>query len=232
MQEVCIACHGSRVGNEYLGKNESCQPDVHYKKAHMTCDKCHKAEQMHGDGRTYARRHDVENGPKCTECHENIYESEAAARSNHMTHRDKVSCQVCHSQSYTNCFDCHVGMSKDGREFYEVGSHSLDFKIGLNPSRSERRKERFVLLRHAPVARDTFSFYKNAELTEFDSRPTWKMATPHNIQRKTFQNSECNHCHGNQKLFLQKKDVRAGEVKANYSVVVPSTGIPARIKGE
>ena len=137
MQEVCIACHGSRVGSEYLGKNESCQPDVHYKKAYMTCEKCHKAEQMHGDGRTYARRHDVENGPKCTECHESIYASEAAARSTHMTHKDRVSCQVCHSQSYTNCFDCHVALSKEGQPYYEIGGHSLDFKIGLNPSRSD-----------------------------------------------------------------------------------------------
>ena len=48
MKETCIACHGSRVGNEYLGENKSCKPDVHYKKAFMTCEKCHTSRDARG----------------------------------------------------------------------------------------------------------------------------------------------------------------------------------------
>ena len=230
MEEVCIACHGSRVGNEYLGKNEACKPDVHYSKARMTCEKCHSAEHLHGDGNVYANRYQVENGPQCLDCHETIYATEAENRSTHITHRDKLSCQVCHAQSYTNCFDCHVALTKEGQKYYEVKDHKLDFKIGLNPLKSEKHKARFVLLRHVPVYENTFHFYAKEGLKEFDTQPTWKMTTPHNIQRKTFQNSACNNCHGNSRLFLLDEDVRSSELKCNSSVRVPKNLIPARIK--
>jgi len=230
MKEVCIACHGSRIGNEYLGKNDSCSPDVHYKKAFMTCEKCHTAEEMHGDGENYSNRYKVDSGPKCFQCHESIYEKERENGSTHLTHRNRVSCQVCHSQSYTNCYDCHVAISEDGQKYYEIKDHSLDFKIGINPVKSDEHKEEYVTLRHVPVAKETFSFYKDAKLSGFDSQPTWKITTPHNIQRKTSQNSECNNCHGNENLFLQSKDIRENELKCNLNVIVPPDRIPSEIK--
>ena len=198
----------------------------------MTCEKCHTSEEMHGEEANHSNRYEVKSGPKCDQCHENIYNKESDNHSAHSNHRDRVSCQVCHSQPYTNCFDCHVALSEDGEKYYEVKEHSLNFKIGINPNISERRKEKYVTLRHAPVAKGTFSSYKGAELPAFDSQPTWKMATPHNIQRKTFQNSECNNCHGNKDLFLQEKDVRNIELKCNIPVIVPLEDIPPLIKEE
>ncbi len=232
MQEVCIACHGSRVGNEYLGKNKNCKPDIHYEKARMTCEKCHTGDQMHGDGKEYAHRYDVENGPKCITCHSDIYNKKGQNIETHNTHKDKASCQVCHAQAYTNCFNCHVATSKDGQGYYEVESHTLNFKIGINSRRSKLHPEKFVTVRHAPVDPNTFKYYVANGLGRFDTQPTWKMATPHNIRRKTHQNSSCNNCHGNIKLFLLETSVRTSYLKANQPVIVPLNGIPLKVKEE
>jgi thiosulfate/3-mercaptopyruvate sulfurtransferase len=102
------------------------------------------------------------------------------------------------------------------------------FKIGLNPLKSEKRPDKFVVVRHVPVDQETFRFYVQDGLSNFDKLPTWKMATPHNIRRKTPQNESCNSCHGNERLFLLEKDVRPEYVKANKSVVVPPEMIPRK----
>ncbi|MBK7453112.1 MAG: hypothetical protein IPJ46_05145 [Anaerolineales bacterium] len=39
MTRSCTACHGSRVGNEFLGKNEGIAGDVHFREARMNCVK-------------------------------------------------------------------------------------------------------------------------------------------------------------------------------------------------
>jgi thiosulfate/3-mercaptopyruvate sulfurtransferase len=96
----------------------------------------------------------------------------------------------------------------------------MDFKIGRNPLRSEDRPWAYVLVRHVPVARDTFGFYGEGLLPEFADQPTWKYATPHNIQRETPQNQSCECCHCNEDLFLMADDVAADEIAANANVIV------------
>ncbi len=231
MEEVCTACHGSRVGNEYLGKNKGCKPDVHYEKGMMTCIKCHTGEQMHGDGKIYNHRYEVENSPKCLSCHEEIYGEKGQNVEQHQTHRESVSCYVCHAQSYTNCYSCHVAKDEDGQGYFETESHTLGFKIGVNPRQSERHPETFVTLRHVPVdPDDTFNDYVENGLSAFDTQPTWKMATPHSIQRKTPQNSACNNCHDNPSLFLMETGVRSKYLKANKPVMVPFEKIPEKVQ--
>ena len=229
MQEVCTACHGGRIAKEYLGENEGVLPDVHREK-YMRCDKCHPGDEMHGNGREYANRYEVENGPKCVNCHKEIYSREAENVITHRIHKDKASCQVCHAQPYKNCSTCHVGKDKSGLPFYKTRASWLDFKIGLNPLKSEKRPYRFVTLRHVPVDRGTFDFYVKDGLSNFDNLPIWKLATPHNIRRKTPQNKSCNACHGNGPLFLQDKDVEDKEKEANKGVIVPANLIPRRQK--
>jgi len=229
MQEVCTACHGSRIGKEYLGEHEGALPSVH-KQKYMKCEKCHTGEEMHGDGKDYANRYEVENGPKCLDCHKEIYNKEAKNVIAHRIHKDKTSCHVCHAQPYNNCTGCHVGQDKNGLAFYKTKGSWFDFKIGMNPLKSERRPERFVTLRHAPVDRGIFDFYVKDGLSNFDSLPTWKVATPHNIRLKTPQNSQCNACHGNEFLFLVEKDLEDKEKEANKGVVVPANLIPRKQK--
>jgi len=81
-----------------------------------------------------------------------------------------------------------------------------------------------------PVSPGTFGFYVEDALANFDKLPTWKLATPHNIQRKTPQNASCNACHGNASIFLQEKDVEEAERGANKGVVVPDNLIPRKQK--
>lgn len=227
MKETCTACHGSRIGDEYFGKHKGLKQDIHCQK-YMKCEKCHTADEMHGDGKAYNSRYDVENGPKCLDCHKSIYSKKAENRANHLLHKDKVNCNVCHSQSYRNCYSCHVGRDNKGITYFKTKPSTLNFKIGLNPKKSSKKPERFVILRHVPVNKNLFDFYVKDGLTQFDSNPTWKMATPHNIRRKTEQNSSCNNCHGNNSLFLLEKDVSEEERKANRNVIVPESLIPGK----
>ncbi|MCA1787691.1 MAG: hypothetical protein LC657_17090, partial [Desulfobacteraceae bacterium] len=88
--------------------------------------------------------------------------------------------------------------------------------------------ESFVTVRHVPVDQDTFKFYVDGGLKNFDRSSTWKLATPHNIQRQTPQNKTCNSCHGNQDLFLLEGDVEKKYLKANKNVVVPMDRIPPK----
>jgi len=229
MEEVCTACHGSRVHKEYFGEQEGTLPSIHRKK-YMKCDKCHTGEEMHGDGKEYANRYEVENGPKCIACHEKIYDKEAKNVITHRIHKDKASCHVCHSQPYNNCSTCHVGKDKQGLAFYKTESSWFDFKIGLNPIQSEKRPEKFVTVRHNPVDPKLFDFYEKKALRSFNALPTWKLSTPHNIQLKTPQNASCNACHGNESLFLLDKDVVDKEKEANKGVIVPANLIPRKQK--
>ena len=54
----------------------------------------------------------------------------------------------------------------------------------------------------------------------FDSQPTWRYATPHNIQRLTPQTESCNNCHGNPDIFLTIDKVAPEELEANQAVIV------------
>jgi hypothetical protein len=229
MQEVCTACHGSRIEKEYFGEHEEAVPDVHRQK-YMRCEKCHSGEEMHGDGKEPENRYDVQNRPKCVDCHREIYGRDADNVIAHRIHKGKASCHVCHSQPYNNCASCHVGTDKNGLSYYKTKGSWFDFKIGLNPLKSDKTPERFVTLRHVPVDRGTFDFYVKDALSNFDNLPTWKHATPHNIRRKTPQNSSCNACHGNESLFLLEKDVGNEERSANTGVVVPANLIPRKQK--
>ncbi len=49
MTRTCTACHGSRVGNEFLGKNEGLLADVHFRQGRMTCLSCHPGTELHGE---------------------------------------------------------------------------------------------------------------------------------------------------------------------------------------
>jgi thiosulfate/3-mercaptopyruvate sulfurtransferase len=227
MQQVCTACHGSRIEKEYFGKNKGMKPDIH-KEKYFKCNKCHKADEMHGDGNDYENRYAVENGPKCVTCHQTIYDTKSENAKNHWVHKDQVACQVCHSQPYKNCYACHFGRDKSGLKFFKTKGSYLNFKIGLNPLRTKKRPEKFVLVRHIPVDQESFKFYVKNGLTNFDRLPTWKLATPHNLRRKTSQNETCNSCHGNQMLFLQKTDVKKKYLKANNNVIVPPELIPKK----
>lgn len=225
IRDTCLACHGGRVGPEYQGKNEGVEGDVHWMKQGMPCIDCHDVTDFHGDGTEYAHRYDGGPMPACVDCHEDVGSGNDGVPQ-HAMHGEKVACQVCHSAGdYKQCFNCHVGKDDEGLVYRQLDPSEMDFKIGLNPLKSEERPWDYVLLRHIPVTRDIFEYYGEDLLPEFDNVPTWKYTTPHNIQRVTTQNSECSNCHGNADLFLTADDVAEDELEANQSVIVPE--VPA-----
>ena len=211
MVENCTACHGSRIGAEFRGENTAIPADTHYLQG-MQCVACHGADEMHGHGRQGDTRYEVDVAPACEDCHET-----ASTNAYHEPHGDKVQCQVCHSTTYKNCYNCHVG------EGLEQPSE-MDFKIGRNPLKSDTRPYDFVVLRHIPIAPDSYRDYVSGALVDFATIPTWKYATPHNVQRRTPQTADCtSSCHGNKEVFLTATDLvglAPEEIAANQGVVV------------
>ena len=229
MDTTCASCHGGRVYAEFTGANHEYPADVHYAKKEMECMDCHSAKEMHTDATTVASRFDLPDRPRCEKCHPDVVSAEPKNKS-HGIHKDKVACQVCHAVANKHCFNCHVGTDKKGLPYFKSGETKILFKIGVNPNKTKDRPYNYVVLRHPPADPKLFDSYVKNGLGDFDKLPTWKLDTPHNIQRVTPQNKACNKCHGNAALFLLQKDVNDWERKANARVIVPKAKIPKTVK--
>ncbi len=218
----CTACHGSRVGNEFTG--ETGQGDVHYTRHDMDCMECHSEKDLHGDGSTGHRdRYSVKNLTQCADCHE-----PDSAIEQHAVHGDKVSCYVCHAQPYANCYGCHVGLDGKGLAYFKNPDEEEFLLIGRNPDPDVKRPEKWILVRRVPAVPTTFEYYGKDLLPRFDEVNNWKYTSPHNIQRVTSQNRECNNCHGNKDLFLTQEKVKPEMRKANAPVIVPENLVPGK----
>jgi hypothetical protein len=226
MTRTCTACHGSRVGDEYLGKHEGLLADVHFRQGRMACVACHDAQAMHGGDQASdageapaADRYSGPQSPACTQCH-TLVGAPTDTVIHHTLHGDKLACQVCHSVEYTSCDGCHVQRNEQGQPYFTVEDHSLTFLIGLNPLQGPERPYEYVLLRHVPIADTSFAYYGEGLLSSFNTLPTWKYATPHNIQRNTPQTAACDACHGNADIFLTADKIAPQELEANQSVII------------
>lgn len=229
MTRTCTACHGSRVGNEYTGKNEGFPGDVHFRQGRMNCVACHDGESMH-DSNGDVDRYDGEQGPSCESCHDTVGKANDEIVQ-HQIHEDKLSCQTCHSIAYTSCDSCHVAVSEtSGKPFFKTSATYMTFFIGRNPRQNDERPYEYVPVRHIPVDPESYAYYGEDLLTNFDLLPTWAYSTPHNIQRNTPQNQSCNSCHGNADIFLTADKVRAEELEANKDIIVEN--VPAPIPGQ
>lgn len=235
----CTACHGSRVGHDFLGDYENYpnRPrDVH---ANMfKCLDCHSKVEMHSAAAENTDRYSYEHLPTCEDagCHAagdnldkaNIY---------HTVHFDDLSCYVCHSQNYNNCTSCHVANEWKTDPAYQNNNPVEDFKIGLNPLKAETGSKRFTFatLRHIPIDPQSYENWGSgsANLPAYDSHPTWKYTSPHNILKYTTRTDtsggkSCSEsCHAknpaNLKYFLLRDSVNKywpEETNANESVFV------------
>jgi thiosulfate/3-mercaptopyruvate sulfurtransferase len=235
MTRNCTACHGSRIGNEFLGKHEGLTADVHFRQGRMNCISCHSGAEMHGEpaecntchpgpeGQTILpadHRYSGVQSPRCESCHTPVsIEQDDVIM--HKMHGNELSCQVCHSISYTSCDGCHVALSEStGNPFFETQDSYLNFLIGRNPIQSYDRPYTYVTLRHVPVYPEAFDYYGENLLPNFDFLETWKYTTPHNIQRETPQTASCDACHGNPEFFLTEDKVSPEEIEANKYVIV------------
>lgn len=217
MTNNCTACHGSRVGDEYLGKNSGVKADLH-RRMGMQCYDCHGTE-LHGSGEVAEHRYENSVSASCEDCHADVV-GDNASNAYHENHYGVLSCQVCHSTDYKNCYNCHVERTEEGTCYFETDPSVMGFEVGLNPIQSEERPYKYVVLRHVPVSPNTFASYGDDLLPDFDAIPTWKYATPHNIQAETPQNQGCGYCHGSDQIYLLPDDVEPDEAEANDGVVV------------
>ena len=237
MTENCTACHGSRVGTDFLGQIEGNLQDVHRSRG-MNCSGCHTATEIHGDGGSYEHRYEVASMPRCEDCH-----SPLPANSYHDAHVDgsvadaNLQCQVCHSQPYKNCTNCH-NLVTGGAEKYDIEPSRVQFKIAQNPS-PYRTEYDYVVVRHVPVDPGTYAEWGLA-LPQYTSVPTWKYTSPHNVLRWTPQttppegSTSCSAtCHGTPAtrdgIFLREIDLYAEDgvtplpdYEANIGIVMPT----------
>ena len=222
----CTACHGSRVGYEFYG--ERGQGDVHAAKA-MDCVACHPAREMHAAApKDLPGRYHLKEMVRCTDCHQDL---QYGSVRDHALHIGKVQCQVCHSQTYVNCYNCHVGKDAEGTAFFQNRREVETLKIGLNyDAKAPGTGYHYMLVRHVPSYPEMFDFYDKDCFTNFGNVPTWKRASPHNIQRRTWQAATCNNCHGNRALFLGSSDLMDYEKLANSKVVVPDGKVPKPVE--
>lgn len=220
----CTACHGSRVGDEFKGTNAGLTASVHYSSG-MNCFSCHTSDEIHGMNSAADIRYNVTAMPLCLDCHASV---ENDSITMHQRHVGELACQVCHSQPYKNCYACHVSQPGSSIDHGLKFPSEMDFKIGRNPIKSERHPEEIVLLRHIPIAPDSFVEY-GIELPNFTILPTWKYTTPHNILRLTPQNESCDSCHGQNELFLTEEFINEKifeglmtyvELQANQNVII------------
>lgn len=213
----CTACHGSRVGNEYYGLRG--QGDVHVTGYDMDCASCHQAEEMHAAApEGLPGRYHLPEMPACTDCHEGL---EYGSVRDHAIHIGKTQCQVCHSQTYVNCYSCHTGMDAQGIRYFQNEREVEGMKIGRNYDKAAPGAGYdYMLVRHEPSDLEVYGHYVKDAFTNFSNTPTWKRTSPHNIQRKTWQNANCNNCHGNRDLFLAETDLLDYEKEANAGVIV------------
>ena len=221
----CTACHGSRVGLEFYGVRG--QGDVHAAKG-MDCASCHPAGEMHAAARRdLPGRYHLKEMPRCTGCHEDLQHGSVR---DHAIHVGKVQCQLCHSQTYVNCYGCHVGKDPEGTPYFQNRREVETLKIGLNADpKVPGAGYEYMLVRHVPSFPEMFETYGKDLFGNFGDVPTWKRASPHNIQRRTWQAASCNRCHGNRALFLAGSDLQGYERQANRKVVVPDGKVPKAV---
>lgn len=218
---TCMACHGSRVADEFRGVNVGIPADIHYL-SQKNCLFCHDADEMHGDGTTPDTRYDVSDAPSCRDAGCHAYVTKAAQNEYHSEHHlENVACQVCHAVSYKNCYQCHVG------EGLQMPSR-MDFRIGRNPRQDSRHPWEYVVLRHVPIAPDSYSGW-GISMPHYSSYPTWVYASPHSIRRSTPQTASCEACHEDPSLYLTQAYVDSliaegtmfqEEIAANEAVMV------------
>ncbi len=233
MNEQCVACHGSRIGTDYLGHIEGNLPDVHYGSHLMQCHACHSGQELHGDGLSsnasghYEHRYEVESMPRCESCHDaegsNDFHS---AHVNGFATNANLQCQVCHSQPYKNCTNCHPEPAGAGSPF-TIDESTVGIKIAKNvdPNRDEYD---YVVVRHAPVSTTTYDTW-GLVLPELTA-PTWKYASPHNIRLETAQTTSegsCGaSCHAasptNTEIYLREADLYdEGSPLPDYNANLP-----------
>jgi len=103
--ETCLKCHVRAKAAIEAGKDQG-NLDVHFA-AGMVCTDCHKAGDLHGDGKfRHSMRDDGAVAASCTNCHD---PNELNKVRDHKVHRRvKLDCTACHVSNSMTCLNCHI----------------------------------------------------------------------------------------------------------------------------
>ncbi len=251
MNEQCTACHGSRVGTDYKGELEGNEADIHRQRGYQ-CDLCHTKEEIHGDGQYtgdhYDHRYEVASMPRCENCHDPAApEMDNSYHNMHVgTAGRNLQCQVCHSQSYKNCTNCHnlvPDPKADGFEKFDINASVVQFKIAKNPS-PHRQEYDYVVVRHTPVDPDTYADW-GLTLPGYLDKSTWQYSSPHNILRRTDRTPDTGSCSaachstpdGPDGFYLRESDLYEADgvtplvdYDANIGIVIPVRTAPEEVR--
>ncbi|RLI82732.1 MAG: hypothetical protein DRP01_09670 [Archaeoglobales archaeon] len=215
--EVCVECHHSRTGVNYVGylggmKAKAPHPDVHYEKG-LECMDCHKVEEIHGDGKYY-KSEKLAVKVRCEDCHKTgriiknmtaRYDPNSVA---HRIHDGKLACYACHAGYVQTCYNCHLETKKVDKSYID--------KFWLIKGHDGRIKPAYLMV----------VSYKNK------THVGWVEYCPHTITEKA---KSCNFCHEKAEIMypqtIQKGDV-LGPSKASFIPVDKSIlGIPVNTIG-
>lgn len=219
---TCLPCHTSPTGNDFIGKQGS--GDIHYRKYNMNCTSCHGAKELHAAANKDDTRYHFEAKIECIDCHEKVTNDSIPE---HVLHKN-VSCAVCHAAPYQNCNSCHIGTDKDDIVYSQSSPSYKGLRIGLNP---DKDGPRFVLLREVAVQRDTFKD-SIGKMRKYSALPAYKRASPHTIQKRTWQSADCNHCHGNKELFLTQDSMPFDMIVTNRHVAIKAADVPKPVQAK
>lgn len=201
---TCALCHGGRVYPEFTG-DYSGTADIHYQKG-MVCTDCHKKDELHGKGIMYSSMKNVQERPKCINCHKIGVEDTEKSIAAHKIHKEKVSCYACHAAgNYRNCYNCHAGKGAESKP---------GFYLGINP----RDKKTLTTLRLIPTIKETFKIF-NIHMEHYDVLPNYWDTAPHTIKKRTDRTRSCDVCHKERRDYLTKEMIIKNGSKANIELI-------------
>ncbi|MEN8007486.1 MAG: hypothetical protein ABFS42_10750 [Candidatus Krumholzibacteriota bacterium] len=229
MTEQCTACHGTRIATDYLkqgdGIPETNVEDIHWRLLSFTCIDCHSGNELHGNGQVLDHRYEVAEMPRCEKCHSSLEPGNDFHDFHVGVEGRDLQCQICHSQPYRNCTGCHNTV--DGTVYDE----EFNLKIARNdptafpyrqdnPYRPDNKGYDFVLVRHVPVARNTYEHWGLVDMPNYTGKPTWLYTSPHNIVKNTPRAADCGSCHDSD-FYLKTSDLTTPDERtANAGIVM------------
>jgi len=193
----CDDCHsatelhgdGQHAGDHYehryevatMPRCETCHAEDLPVDTSTDCTRCHingvGEDPIEVPAMLVNHAHHIADNSTCSHCHRSGVPASTPTN---------MQCQVCHSQPYKNCTNCHNLVADDKvREKFDINPSRVQFKIARNPS-PYRDEYDNVVVRHTPIDPDTYADW-GLELPDYLSATTWKYASPHNVIAQTPQ---------------------------------------------
>jgi hypothetical protein len=194
---VCKVCHG-QTAETYLGSkdNKAHGPSI-MAAAGLECVDCHSEGEVHGSGKL-DRFIGETLKPSCEKCHALSGMTVSTARGKvavrqynpenpaHRAHEKTVACVACHTQWYTNCWDCHKGKAREETD---------KFYLALNPKSGKAHTAI-----HVPINRDLGGVHPETGGWAVKTRHSWG------------KSQTCEKCHLDPEVYINPELRRASFV--------------------